>query len=130
MTTASAVVIDASALLATLHDEPGGAYVASVLRTAAISAVNWSEVVQKSIARDADVAAMREMIELLGVTVAPFTAADAELTAALWSETRSAGLSLGDRACLALAIREHATAVTADRAWGSLSLDVQIQLIR
>jgi ribonuclease VapC len=62
--------------------------------------------------------------------VEPFTEADAVTAASLWSRTRAAGLSLGDRCCLALGSRLDLTTVTADPAWADLDLDVPVQIIR
>jgi PIN domain nuclease of toxin-antitoxin system len=95
-----------------------------------MSAVNWSETVQKSVARGVIVEGLRAEIEALGVTIVPFGAAEAEECALLWSQTMQAGLSLGDRACLALARREGTPAVTSDSSWSSLAVAVQVELIR
>jgi ribonuclease VapC len=124
------VVLDASALLVVLHGEPGAAVVEPLLDGAQVSAVNWSEVVQKAAARGVDVAGLREDIEALGVGVAGFDADAAEATAALWAVTRDAGLSLGDRACLALAGALGVSAVTADTAWVDVHVGVAVQLVR
>ena len=80
-------VLDASALLAYLHDELGGAQVESILHGALISTVNWSEVAQKSIARLVNVEGMREELEDLGVVFEPFTMEQASKAASLWAET-------------------------------------------
>ena len=65
-----------------------------------------------------------------GVALMPFDVSDAETAADLWVRTRHHGLSLGDRACLALAARIDAPAVTADRAWRDLDVRVEIVCIR
>jgi ribonuclease VapC len=122
--------LDASALLAVLQREPGADAVVPLLGRAAISAVNWSETVQKALARSVPMQGLRRDIEALGVSIVPFVAADAEEAAGLWPQTVQAGLSLGDRACLALAHREAVPALTTDRAWRSLSIGVDIQVIR
>jgi len=77
-------VLDASALLAFLHDEPGCGLVETVLPQAVISSVNWTEVVQKSIANGVDPDGMQGDLEALGLTILPFSAADAELAGRLW----------------------------------------------
>jgi len=123
-------VLDASALLAWMHDEHGAERVAAVLDGALVSAVNWSEVVQKLLQRGADTESLLEDITELGVLVEPFTAAQADASARLWASTRNAGLSLGDRACLSLAAARALPALTADQAWAALALDVQVDLIR
>jgi ribonuclease VapC len=125
-------VLDASALLAALNGEPGGAAVVPLMADAVISAVNWSEVVQKAVAHgvSADPADLRRDVEALGLNVRPFTASQADIAASLWSSTRHLGLSLGDRACLALATEIGATAVTADVAWARLALSITVRVVR
>lgn len=123
-------ILDASALLAFLHDEPGADRVRQALDGALISAVNWAEVIQKSLRRQADVAGMREEFADVGVIFEPFTTVQAETAARLWDKTRRHGLSLADRACLALAIERQAEVLTADHAWADLGLDIEVQLVR
>jgi PIN domain nuclease of toxin-antitoxin system len=129
-------VLDASALLAYLGDEPGAEVVANAVAVGAtLSAVNLAEALSTAAARGADAAqlfAELSTAELLGgaVTVEPFTTADAIETARLRPLTRSAGLSLGDRACLALAIRLRAAVLTADSGWSALRLPVEVHVIR
>ncbi len=125
-----AFVLDASALLAMLQGERGGERVEAVLEHVVISAVNWSEVVQKAAARGVPVDGLREDLRALGMAVLPFDPVDGEAAAALWPTTRSRGLSLGDRACLALAKRLGIPALTADRVWADLDLPVEIELLR
>ena len=110
-------MLDASALLAWLHQEPGGEKVEPLLGRSIVSAVNLSETLQKGLSRGADVAGLREDLEALGLKVVNFTAEDAEMAAELWAATRHLGLSLGDRSCLATAKRLKVPAVTADRDW-------------
>ena len=124
------VVLDASALLAFLHDEPGSEVVSRALEGACVSAVNWSEVLQKSLHRQVDIEGMRQEFIAVGVSFEPFTPAQAETAARLWPRTRNQGLSLADRACLALAMDRGLPALTADRAWGALELDIEIRLVR
>ena len=124
-------VLDASAILALLYREPGADAVEEVLDGAAVSAVNWSEVLQKLAQRGLDpasatVAALQE----LGMRIEPFTADDARRAAQLWDAGRETGLSLGDRACLALAHRLSVEAITADRAWKTVDAGVTIRLLR
>jgi ribonuclease VapC len=121
-------VLDASALLALLFGEVGFEVVP--LEGSAVSAVNWSEVVQVAARRDADVVGLADAIAAEGAVVVPFTAAQAEVAAALWVRTRAAGLSLGDRACLALARRYGVPALTADRAWGQVGVGVEVVVVR
>jgi len=123
------VVLDASALLGFLQDEPGGDQVEAVLSEAVISSVNWAEVVQKSVAADVLINGMREDLEALGVKILPFTAEEAEIAGQLWLQTRQAGLLLGDRACLSLGIRLQAPVLTADQIWITLKLPVTVHSI-
>ncbi len=122
------IVLDASALLAYLHDEPGADKVDAVISESQISTVNWSEVVQKSLSRGVDTEGLREDIEALGVIIEPFTLEDAECAARLWPVSRAFGLSLGDRACLAFAMRRQAPVLTADRAWLSLPATLNLDI--
>ena len=124
------LVLDASALLAWLHRESGGERVAAVLDGASMSAVNWSEVIQKSLQKGGEVRGMLDEVTDLGLAIEPFTATQAEQAARLWAQTRGLGLSLGDRACLALAMDRSAPVLTADRDWGDLALGVEVQLLR
>jgi PIN domain nuclease of toxin-antitoxin system len=127
---ARSCVLDASALLALLQDEPGGELVQELLESAAISSVNWSEVAQKSLDWEADVEGLRHDLEALGLEIAPFTAPLAETAARLRPATRQAGLSLGDRACLALAAVLGLPAITTDRVWADLGLPIEIHPVR
>lgn len=123
-------VLDASALLAFLQSEPGCDQVEATLPEAVISSVNWSEVMQKSIAAAVDVNGMRGDLEALGLRIVPFGAEEAEISAQLWQQTRSTGLSLGDRACLSTGIRLNVPVLTADQIWTTLNLPVAVRCIR
>lgn len=123
-------VLDASALLAFLHDEPGAARVREALEGAMVSAVNWAEVVQKASRHGVDVTGMREEFEDIGVAFEPFSPEQAEVAARLWHRTRPWGLSLADRACLALGMESRAAVLTADRDWARFELGIRIVLVR
>jgi len=123
-------VLDASALLAFFQEEIGAESVEAVLEHAVVSTVNWSEVHRRAAARGVDVRGLWADVEALGVRLVPFTRMDAERAAALRPSTRERGLSLADRACLALAARLGLPALTADRAWQGLELDVDVRSIR
>jgi PIN domain nuclease of toxin-antitoxin system len=125
-----ACVLDASALLALLHSEPGYEIVEQYLNQACVSSVNWCETVQKAVAKGIRTDELREGLETLELQIVPFTAEDAELTAHLWAQTKSIGLSLGDRACLALGLRLGVSVFTTDRVWSSLAIGVVINVIR
>lgn len=123
-------ILDASALLAYLQNEPGSDAVDAVLMESAMSSVNWAEVIQKSIAAGVDVNGMLDDLQSLGLEVVPFLPEDGEVAGRLWKQTRPAGLSLGDRACLSLGLRLGGPVLTCDRAWAGLNLSVNVQLIR
>jgi ribonuclease VapC len=110
-------VLDASAILAWLQDEPGADEVERRLEQgASCGAANWAEVAQKVRARGEVWDVARALLASYGVRVEPVTVDDAERAAALWRP--GSGLSLADRLCLALAGRLGLVAVTADRTWG------------
>ena len=124
-------VLDASAVLTLLYREPGHDTVARSVEGSVISAVNWSEVVQKLAQRGVpDPAAISSGLLGLGATVVPFLRSDAEAAARLWPAGRANGLSLGDRACLALAHGlPDGVAVTADAVWADLDVGVQVLVV-
>lgn len=124
------VVLDASALLAAMQAEPGAAIVAQYLDGSAMSAVNLSEVVTALARRGIPTAKIAAALEPLHLDVRPFDLSDAHACGELARGTVLAGLSLGDRACLALARRLRRPALTADRAWGKLDVGVEVVLVR
>ena len=124
------VVLDASALLAYLQREPGAASVRAVLGSACMSTVNWTEVIQKAAGSGNEAAELRTDLESLGLVLEPFSASQAGIAGTLREPTMELGLSLGDRACLALAIEREGTILTADRIWAQLRLGIRIEVIR
>ncbi|MEX2644744.1 MAG: type II toxin-antitoxin system VapC family toxin [Gaiellaceae bacterium] len=126
----SDTVMDASAVLAFVQSEPGSTTVAAAIAGAAMSTVNWSEVCKRLVAHAVEPRALRTRLNALGLQLIPFGAEDAESAAALWPTTRHAGLSLADRACLALAQRLGRPALTADRSWLGLDVGVEVRAIR
>ncbi|MCC0806659.1 type II toxin-antitoxin system VapC family toxin [Methylobacterium sp. W2] len=126
------IVFDASALLCLLNAEPGCEAVAETLPFAVIGAVNLSEVVAKLAEVGGSEERIGEAIRLLRLPVEAFDVEQAKIAGLLRVETRSLGLSLGDRACLALARRLAATAVTTDRAWAGLPahLGLSVRIVR
>ncbi len=132
----SSAVLDASALLAYLRDEPGAEAVAdAVAAGAAISTVNLGEVLSRVADRGGDPGDVAQRMTdegLLGgaIAVEPFTSADAIDVGRIRPMTRTHGLSLGDRACLALARRLALPAITADKTWSKLDLGIEVQQIR
>jgi ribonuclease VapC len=123
-------VLDASALLALLNAEPGADLVQDLLPEAILSTVNLAEVVTRLSAVGMPENDIRNTLTLLGLEVIPFDEEQAYQAGLLYAYGRNYGLSLGDRACLALARTSAAAAVTADRAWGDLDLGIEIKLIR
>ena len=123
-------VLDASSVLALATREPGAEVVGARLESSAISTVNWSEIIRRSRDVDVEIGPLRESLVAAGVTFWSFIEADAEKAAAVWPATRRLGLSLADRACLALAARLCVPAVTADRAWLDLDVGVEVVCIR
>ena len=138
MNEALAGILDASALLAYLYGEEGAATVKDALATGCtISVLNWSEVLSKvADAGDSprELVAQLKRSQLLGTSlrIEAFNAADAIAVAELRPTTRQLGLSLGDRACLALGQRLRLPVITADRDWQRLEgeLGASVRLIR
>ena len=121
-------VLDASALLAVFRSEPGAANVD--LEGALVSTVNWTEVAQRLVPLGIEPRVLTARAQASGLRVVPFDLEQAERAAALFAPTRAAGLSLGDRACLALGQVAGAAVVTADRAWANLDVGVDVVLVR
>lgn len=121
-------ILDASALLAWLQNEPGATIVEETLAESAISSLNWSEVLQKSLAHGVDITGLRQDLEALGLIILPFDRDAAEQTARLWSAGNN--LSLADRACLALGVQYAIPVLTADRFWTQVTVGATVQLVR
>jgi ribonuclease VapC len=126
----SEVVLDASALLAVLRDEPGAQRVELRLEGARVGAVSLSEVVAKLIEDGVPEAEIRSGIDRLQLDIHAFDAQLAYVAGVLRRSTRAFGLSFGDRACLPLAQSLGAPALTADRSWSRLDLGIAIEVIR
>lgn len=124
------IVLDASALMALLLGEPGSDAVAARLVDATISSVNLSEVAAKLAEHGMPAAEIASTFELLGLDVADFTAELAIAAGLLRPATKALGLSLGDRACLALAAQRQAPAWTTERLWSGLEVGVTIHVAR
>lgn len=127
----SRIVLDASALLALLNQEPGWESLSPQrLLQATLSTVNLAEVHTKLVRRGVPAEeAWEDATSLIAETV-PFTEEQARMAGGLAAETRPLGLSLGDRACLALALALKAPVYTTDRAWKNLKLGVRIHVLR
>lgn len=124
------LVLDASAILALVFGEPGGERVSEALPDAAIAAPNLSEILSIMIDRGRTQAEIQNVLAVMRPLVRSFDLRQAEQAGALRRNTRTRGLSLGDRACLALALTLKAPVLTADRAWAGLDLGVPVEVIR
>jgi PIN domain nuclease of toxin-antitoxin system len=124
------IVLDASAVLALLQREAGADVVLQHLENAMISSVNLAELAARLADHGMPGTEIREIAEAIGVEVVSFDKNQAYTAASLRPITRAKGLSLGDRACLALAMERGAPALTADRAWTELDLGIDVRLIR
>ena len=122
-------ILNASAALAYLQNEPGKEKVEAVLETSAISWVNATEVLTKLVEKGMSLDEAKEAFDNLGLQVIEFGENQSLKAAELRPLTKHLGLSLGDRCCLALAILETLPAVTADKNWASLSF-CEIEVIR
>lgn len=129
-------MLDASAVLALVQNEPGARVVAAALAvTAVISVINWAEVLSKVAEANGDVDELAVSLRgdgFLGdaLSIEPMTEGDCLTVAWMRPVTRSAGLSLADRTCLALARRLGLPVLTADRSWLDLELGIDVRLIR
>jgi ribonuclease VapC len=128
-------VIDASAVLAWLRDEPGADTVAGRLDGSFLSAVNLSEVLQKHLAvgtlSGPEAAGFARDLASLGLSVVPFGEREASVAAVMWDKTRRLGLGLADRACMATAVGFGLPALTADRPWAEVEWKgLSVELIR
>ena len=127
----SRIVLDASALLAVLNREAGAEKLTPQLLSAATSStVSLAEVQSKLVSRGIKPA------EAWEATISPiregavFTDEQAKIAGSLVTQTSAFGLSLGDRACLALGITLKAPVYTADRSWKNLKLSIRIHVVR
>jgi len=126
----ASAILDSSAILAVLNDEPGADLVIAIMDDALVSTVNYAEVVAKLVERGSTAIEAQSALQSLALTTMDFDIALAQRTGVLRRETMNRGLSLGDRACLALAEREGAAAMTGDRSWVGAVASVEIRLIR
>jgi PIN domain nuclease of toxin-antitoxin system len=124
------MVIDASALLAFLFQEPGSNIVAESLDGSYMSAVNLSEVLGRFSTDGKDTHIVGAWLRQLPIQIIPFSREEAEQTAALRPQTDRYGLSLGDRACLSLGLSRGIPVLTADKEWGKVDLPLEIMVIR
>jgi PIN domain nuclease of toxin-antitoxin system len=130
MSAAGSAVLDASAVLAVLHNEPGCEMVEAFMRRAVVSTVNLAEVGAVLSDRGMPTQHVQSVLSTLEFEVAPFDESAAMAAIALRPSTRALGLSLGDRACLALGQARRLPVLTADRNWAGIGLELDVRLIR
>ena len=126
----SEVVVDASAILALLNQETGSEEVLRFIGKAAISTVNLSEVIAKLADAGVPEEDIRQILSNLNLEVIDFNEEQALKAGMLRPNTKSIGLSFGDRACLALAIFLNQPVLTTDRLWGSINVGVEVRVVR
>ena len=126
----SRAVLDSSAILAVLLNEPGQDVVAGYKGDALVSSINLAEIAAKFADRGAVPAEWLYPFSLMRLEVVAFDEDQALASGQLRQSTRRLGLSLGDRACLQLAAMRGLPAVTADRAWGELEVGVEVRVVR
>lgn len=122
--------LDASAILAFMFGEPGHEAVEASLADACASTVNLAEVIARFTRDGHSGLQVQAMLEATAIRWLPFDVQQAALSADLLPRTKGKGLSLGDRACLALALSMGCPAVTADAQWKKLDLGIDVELIR
>jgi PIN domain nuclease of toxin-antitoxin system len=126
-----AFVLDSSVILAIVRGEPGADRALALARErSCTSSVNVAEVVTKCVEWQFPEAVAMDVIASCGIDVVALGQDHAVLAGQLRRKASKGVLSLGDRACIATAIRMNATAVTADKVWSTLDLDCKVELIR
>lgn len=126
----SAAVLDASALLAVLHAEKGFEKVMPHLRGGLVSAVNYSEVLNKAVERGLELTPTRSQLAKFNLNIVPFDEAHAIRAAEIWPECKPFGLSAADRACVSLGLIRDLTVITADMRMKDVDLGAKVLLIR
>jgi len=126
----TSVVFDASALIAFLRGEPGAEVVRERLVGSIISAMNYSEVLKKTIEVGGSADVVRAHVGSLPIRIDSFSASQAVATASLYPLAKPHGLSFADRACLALGIQENAEVLTTEKNMAKTDMPVRVMLIR
>ncbi len=126
----SAIVFDSSVLIAILHQEPGSEVGEQSLNEALISTVNLAEVATYLVRNSVPPETINEALAVFPIEVVPFDREQGLIAGCLYPACKSLGLSLGDRACLALAKSKSLPVLTADKAWLELGVDVSVKSIR
>ncbi len=123
-------VLDASALIAMLKQEKGAAKVSKAIASARMSAVNYAEVVSHFAYLGMPAAAIDAMLDPLPIEIVPADHATSRIAGRLRTVTASAGLSLGDRYCLALAQRDGLPAWTGDTNWNLVAQEAGVKVVQ
>jgi ribonuclease VapC len=126
----ASAVLDASVLLAHISGEKGSEVVPELASGALLSTVNLAEVFAKLLERNFTANEAGEAIYGYRFDPVPFDRELARRTGVLRPLTKGLGLSLGDRACLALAQREGLPVLTTDKSWAKLNIGIEIRIIR
>ena len=126
----TSIVLDASAVIAVLNSEPGADVVLGAIAGAIISAVNYSEVLKKTIERCQTTGPIAALLHSYSVEIVPFDETLAAASAELFPVTKQHGLSFADRACLALGIQHKRRVFTSERRMGLVSVPIKVKLIR
>ncbi len=126
----SAIVFDSSVVIAILKQERGFESAEELLSEALISTVNWAEVATYLARNSVPRETIQEVLTSFPIQVVPFEESLAIETGYLYPSSKNLGLSLGDRACLALALSRKLPVLTADLVWSQLNLDISIRVLR
>lgn len=126
----SAVVFDSSVLIAILRQEPGSDVGEQSLNDALISTVNLAEVATYLARNSVPPETINDALAAFPIEVVPFDREQGLIAGCLYPACKSLGLSLGDRACLALAKSKNLPVLTADKAWLELKINVDVKTIR
>ena len=124
------IVLDASALLAFMFREPGHELVGEFIQHSCMSNVNLGEVLARFSRDGRAVSNIRAALEETSIQFVDFSGDQAQISAELAPAGRKIGLSLGDRACLSLAINRHLPVLTADQIWLEVALPIEVRTIR
>ena len=123
-------VLDASALIAFLREEKGANKVAAILTRSCISSVNLAETYSKMVEYGRPLEGVIYQVQRLRIMIVPFDEEQARIVASLWKQTRPAGLGIGDRACIALALVKSVPALTTEGEWEKCQTGIKIIKIR
>jgi ribonuclease VapC len=126
----TATVFDSSALLALIQNERGAEKVRSLVSECIMGSVNFAEVVSTMNHDGYEADQIEQILGEYNISVIPFDQVQATAAGNMRRSTRHLGLSLGDRACLALALQKKLPVLTADRAWAGVDVGVRIELVR